>query len=399
MKLTNNIIIATIGILLLTNIAAAANIGVSPANANFPQVLRGGYAERPIRITLDTEQPVRIQATIRGEIADWITLSEDTFTVSRDNPYSLIASIRPPSAAPNGAYEGFIRIQSDSTANNIPGGATGIVIPALDVHVTVQVTDQEVRGCSASNFKVFDVEEGEGIIFTADVLNTGNIWFSPLFTLNIWNQDNTEIVQEVRYSDTSITPTQSEPIRIEFPSDELELGQYWLEATAVDCYEERTLTFDVLEEGSLKASGTLKEILVPVWVEQGETIPIKATFTNDGEKPVRTKFKGQVTRDGKIIQLFESDQEVFVELGEETEYIFYFTAKETGRYLISGRVFYDGKRTYEKSAAFNVRSKNQTLRTIIKSLTYIALIALIAYLLYKIRKERKSYEWRVRRLR
>jgi len=379
-------------ILYSAGFVSAANIGVSPANADFPKVLRGGYAERPIRITLDTPDLVKISATVRGEIASWISLSEENFSASRSNPYTLIASVSPPLGTPNGRYEGFIRIQSDQTGRTVEGHATSLLIPALDVHVTVEVTDQEVRGCKASNFKISNVEEGDEIIFSADILNTGNIWFSPLISLTLWNQDNSKIVKEVRFSDTIITPTQNQKVRVEFPSEGLERGQYWVDAAAVDCYEEQTLTFDVLEEGALRAAGILTEIIAPVWVDLGETISIIAKFTNTGEKAVRSRFKGQVTLEDKIVQLFESDQEVFVDLEEDTEYEFYFTPKQAGRYLVSGRVFYDSKRTYEKSAAFNVRSKGQLFVTIIKVLTYLVLLAIIAFLLVRIRRERKSYK-------
>jgi len=140
-------------------------------------------------------------------------------------------------------------------------------------------------------------------------------------------------------------------------------------------------------------------ILTRKVAEEGETIPIAARFKNTGEKEVDAQFKGQITLGDKIIQILESDK-FSVQIGEIEKFNFFFTPKKPGKYIISGRVFYSGKKTFESSTSLNVVSKKFQLefRSIVIGLISLILFLLIATLLYKIRKERKEYVRRMRRL-
>ena len=393
------IILMAVASLFLVHLSSAANIGASPASITFSNVLRGGYAERPIRITSDSSRPLEVEITKRGEISDWINLSKTKVLTSKGAPTEVLVSVRPPNDVPNGRYSGFIRLIREKNPGQLKEGATGIVIPTLDIYVVVEITDREIRGCRASNFQIQNAEEGEDLFFTAEIENTGNVRFAPLISLDVWNQDSTQVLKEIRSTDNEVAPTKKEKIMVKFSSENLPIGQYWLEASAVDCYNTQTLTFDILEEGALFAKGLLTQMSAPVWLDLGDTIPIVAIFKNTGEKPLQAKFKGKITHEGKIVQIIESDEKVFVPISEERSFQFYFTPKEAGRYLASGRVFYSGKRTYEKGAAFNVRPKNAFWLQTIKILTYLILIAIIAFLLTKIKKERNAYSRKIRRLR
>jgi len=374
-----------------TSQVLAANIGVSPVNIDFKNVLRGGYSERTIVVTVDTEEKTGIKISKRGEIADWINYQGENLSVSNGNPAQILVSVTPPEDTPNGNYSGFIRIESGKTGNAEEGKATGLVIPVLDIYVTVEVTDQEIFSCQASNFQVFSAEEGEDIIFTMDVANRGNIKIFPQVTIDIWNQDSTELLKEVDFSEKQIIPTQKDSIVIKVPSDGLDLGQYWADIIAVDCFAQQTLTFDILEEGALRAEGILTGISVTTWAEIGDIVPILVGFKNTGEKPLSARFEGKIVLGDKIVQLLESDEDVFVPLDGEGIFNFYTTPQQAGKYIISGRVFYNGKRTYEKSGILNVLPSKNIFKNIIKWAAYIILIIVIGILLYKIRNERRSY--------
>jgi len=122
----------------------------------------------------------------------------------------------------------------------------------------------------------------------------------------------------------------------------------------------------------------------------------KSTIENIGEKSVYAQFKGEISLEDKIIELIQNDEKALVPLGEETNFQFYFTPRKPGRYIVSGRVFYDSKRTYEKSAIINVKPRGLNLHSFIIPLIYTILIIAIIILLYKIRKERKSYQIKLR---
>ena len=397
MKNKNKFLIVSLILFSIIPLVSSTNIGVSPATAFFPEVLRGGYAERPIMITADSTSKIFVEASLRGEIADWITLEETKFEIIGGR-HQLMVSVTPPSGTPNGNYSGFITIQTPTSTQGSEGYATGIVLPTLDVHVVVQVTDKEAVSCQATNFKVSSVEEGEDIIFYLDVLNTGNIKIFPNIVFDIWNQDLTSIIKQEEVSNNEIIPTQKETFKIKIPSKGLSIGQYWVDVSAVECFMSQTLTFDILEEGALRAYGILERIFANPWAETDEIVPIKISFRNKGEKDLSAKFSGKIMYNNKVVQLLESDVPLDVAIDELSEFEFYFTPRKAGRYVISGRVFYDGKRTYEQSAVVNVTKGKITFTDILKVAAYIILTGLILVLIAKIHKERKLYLSKMRRL-
>lgn len=382
------IILATL--LVAIQITSAANVGISPASINFKNVLRNGYAERPMTVTIDSEIPTEIEIETYGNTSDWINFSSETLSVSKGNPLRILVSVSPPSDVPNGNYSGFLRIKSSRLGNAQEGHATGIVIPTLDVYITTQITDQEILMCQASNFKVSNAEEGDDIILTLEMENRGNIKINPKTVLDIWDQTSTNLVLQKEFFPSEISPTRKEKFIFKIPSDELELGQYWMDASVPDCYSSQTLTFDILEEGALYASGSLERIMVEPWAEIDDIVSIAAIFQNTGEKALEAKFVGKITYKEKIVQLIESDESLFIPIEEQDIFQFYFSPKKAGKYVISGRVFYDSKRSYEQSTILNVRPGSSIL-PVLKVIAYIILVAFISILLYKIRKERRSY--------
>jgi hypothetical protein len=319
-----------------------------------------------------------------------LNFSKREFNVSKNNPYQLTISVNPPVDMPNGNYTGFIKVSTSSFGEPIEKHATGLIRTTLDLFLQVEVTDIEVKKCRLSNFRVQSIEKGDPIIFLTDVKNQGNIRINPRINIDIWDQEQIEIIKSIEYSEQEVIPTQEDEIMIKVPSGDMEIDQYWAEISSLDCGGSQTLTFDVLEIGALKAEGILNDIITSTWVDVDETTDIKVLFKNTGEKAVDAVFKGKINKGDKIIDILESEQANIL-IDESKDFIFYFTPRESGRYIVSGRVFYDGKRTYEKSSVINVRKKGLTFNSFIMPIIYLVLIVLISVLLYKIRKEKKSY--------
>ena len=142
----------------------------------------------------------------------------------------------------------------------------------------VEITDIEFVSCIAKDYGVHSVEEGEDLFFTATVANNGNIRLNPKMHIDIWDQEQQEILASYDYDDTQVAPTTQEALEIAVPTTGLELGQYWAEISSLDCFSQSVLTFDVLEEGSLRAEGVLQEMRGKTWVDAGETVQIDAVF-------------------------------------------------------------------------------------------------------------------------
>jgi hypothetical protein len=390
------ILIFLIGIILLNNVNGA-NIGISPARLYFEEVLRGGYSEKIVTITVDSEEPIEVSIKPRGDIENWLNFSEEVFNVSKDNPYQLSLSVTPPLDIPNGNYTGFIKFSTSALGRPIEKHATGLIRTTLDLYLEVEITDIEVRKCRVSNFKVQSVEKGDPIIFLMNIENQGNIRMKPRINIDIWDQEQISVVKSIEYSEQEVIPTKKQETMITVPSNDLEIGQYWAEITSFDCGGSQTLTFDVLEIGALKAEGILSDIITETWMDVDETTDIKVLFKNTGEKAVNAMFRGKINRGEDIIDILESER-TLVLIDESKDFIFYFTPREPGKYIVSGRVFYDSKRTYEKSSIINVRRKGLVFSSFLMPLIYLVLIILISLLLYKIRKEKKAYSNKLKKI-
>jgi hypothetical protein len=387
---------AVFTLILILNFVSATNIGISPAKIYFKDVLRGGYSEKFVIITIDSPDPVDVKIQTRGNISEWLSFNQTEFEVSKDKPFYLKVMAMPPEDIPNGNYSGFLRVTTSGNGNSVEGQATGIVNAALDLYVEIEITDIEIISCNVNQFNVESAEKGDSIKFSADIYNNGNIRLKPHLRVEIWDENQIEIVKEQEFIGKEIIPTTNEKIIFEVDSSDLYLGQYWAEVYSVDCYNSQTLTFDVLEEGALKAQGSLTKIIALPWVEKDETTSIQAYFENTGEKTVEAMFKGEITYNGKIVQILESEKHS-VSIGESDEFNFYFTPKEIGKYILTGRVFYDGKRTFEKSTIINVKDAGFDINKLKMPAIYLALLTLIAFLLYKIKKEKEGYGIKLRR--
>lgn len=385
-------------ILCLDFVYADSIVGVSPGSVDFKNVLRGGYAERYLTLTISgADDDVIVSAKPRGEISSWLNYSEN-FTISSNGQGRMFLSVRPPNDIPNGNYTGFLRISTGALGSVPSGQAVNAVRAVLDVAITVEITDQEIQSCSARGFNVFSAEKGEDVIFELSIYNQGNVRLDPLSVLEIWDQDQISLVDVMEFRADDVLPTREQIVQFRMSTNDIEIGQYWVNVKVPDCFSEGLLTFDVLEPGALRSEGVLNRVYTVPWWKVGETFPIFAEFENTGEKAVDAKFKGQISLDGRIERVLESEV-VSVPIGKVENFTFFFTPNKPGSYVASGRVFYDKKRTFETSGVFNVAPVTFSFKNIILVLIYLVLIVAIAFLLYKVHGERKKYTWKLKSLR
>jgi len=383
------------------SVVSAVNVGISPATMTFENVLRNGYSEKSVVVSVDSEEEIFVSAQPRGEIAGWMNYSSENFTVSKEEPYSLKIAINPPGDVPNGNYTGFLRVMTAELGEGVEGNAVSIVRTALDLSITVEITDIEIRDCRAYEFSVESVEKGDDVVFKFNVVNNGNIILTPRVVIDIWDRDQVEILKSEEFSDKKVLPTTEDDFSVSVSSDNLDLGQYWADVSVIDCYVKQTLTFDVLEPGALKTEGVLLTILNNKTAEVGDTVPIEVGFKNTGEKELLAYFKGKVTLGDRIVDVLETDK-MSVPVDTTEHFNLFFTPAEEGKHIISGRVFYNNKKTFESSSVLEVFSKAFSFKGFLGWLfvpiIYAILILLIGFLFFKIRKERKLYSSKLRQL-
>ena len=389
-KIALHFILCAIIIFILMENAKGAIIGVSPGNIDFKNVLRGGYAERPIRITTDSESPIHIEFEAWGEAASWMSFKKNT-TISENNPAQIILSVLPPPDIPNGNYTAYLRINTGALGSNSKEEhATSDVKAVIDVVINIEITDVEILSCSAHSFTAQSVEQGDEILFETTVMNNGNIRIKPRVSIEIWDDAQISVVKNQEFRGNEILPTRENKLSFRVPSYDLDFSQYWATINVIECSASDTVTFDVLEEGALKAEGRILRIYSPVAeAEIKNTIPIYVDFENVGEKEIASQFRGQITKDGDIIQILESEK-ILVPISEITNFTFFFTPQKAGKYIVSGRVFYDKKRTFESSAVIISTPKKLGLQQALLFILYIVILIAIIFLLYKIRKEKRK---------
>jgi hypothetical protein len=375
--------------LILVNLAYSVSIGVSPGSLNFNKMLRDGYMERNVFITFSSEVEMTVNATVRGEIKDWISFEPATkFSVSKDNskPFKIIA--QPPDDIANGIYEGFVRV-STSELGELSGGMGSVTIAAIDLPVMIEIVDEEIIECRAMNFGVRSSEKGMPVEFFLTVINDGNVRLKPRISIDIWDKQQINLVKTIKFNENEILPSSSDAINIEVNTDDLDVGQYWAEITAEECLATDILTFDVMEIGSLTTNGLFEKIANKPWVKIGEIVPITAIFRNIGEKSVLAQFKGFISLNEKVIDVIESEN-LNVRVSEAVNFTMFFTPKEDGRYIVKGRIFYDNKQTFESTGIINVNSPMEKEGGgFDKAFIYGIMLFIVLVLLFKIRKIRK----------
>ena len=270
----------------------AAGIGASPGFIHFDNMLRNGYAEGFVTVSIGTADFVGVTATPKGEIADWFEFPEGPhFMVNAANPKHFKIVIRPPDDVANGDYEGFIRFTT-SPLGKVTSGAGSAIQVSVDVKIKVTITDLQFLKCQATGFVIKDAEQGQPILFSASIYNKGNVRIKPAIDVTIWNQRQDKIVDTFnKQLSQEILPTTKQTVFFNIPSTNLVIAQYWASITVNPCQDNKLLTFDIVEPGTLGLEGVLKTIITKVWAERNEIVPIVAVFQNLGETPVKAKFK------------------------------------------------------------------------------------------------------------
>jgi hypothetical protein len=394
------LIIALAVIFNVSMISSQTLIGLSPGALSFSEVLRGGYSEKTIVLSANTDSEVEVTATYEGEIKSWVNVSEKSFFLKDGVPYQIRVIIMPPSDLPNGNYTGYVRFTTSSFGEAIPEEAVGKVLAYLDLLINVEIVDTEVVRCRALNYGISSVEKGDDLVLKIDFANDGNIRLAPKVNAVLWDEEQISIVDEYSFDSKPVLPTLEDKLSFRLPSDFLDSGQYWIEVSVPDCYSTEILTFDVLEPGTLSAKGELMGIVLPKVGNVSETIPFSVKFRNTGQKELTARFVGKVNLGKEIVQVIETP-DTLVPIGESYSFDSYFVPKKQGKYTVSGRVFYNGKRTFESSSVIEIFGSwiNVNLKTILLSLAYIVIGLMIFIFIYKIRKERKIYSNKIRGLR
>lgn len=377
-------------LVLCTQLSFAVGIGVNKGVINFDEVLQNGYAQEVVTVSTDSDVPIGARYELVGELAPWIRIepSQETFTFSRNAPYEMTIIIEPPPDAQLRSYEGGVRVLTTEvgrTANGRIGTATRT---AFFIRIGSSITGTQRLECLVGGVDIRATEVGLPFEFRGSVINRGNVRVTPEYTITVRDQLQEQVVDEFTLAAEEILPTVTQRT-IRQVSHDLAPGQYWAFVETDACEGGRLITFDVLERGGIADYGELQRIEVSSWANTGEIIPIYAVFSNLGERTVAARFQGTITdEDGERIHKVIDTTPVNIPPGETTRIETFFNPTEPGRYIVAGRVHYNNKLTFQRSAIVNVRG-NKLIPSFDYTLVIIIGIIIFLLLLLILKKRRR----------
>ncbi len=349
-------IVLVLSFIILANPVYPLMISLNPVDINVKDLMKGGYYEVNYIISVDSEEETLVEYYLEdSEISGWISFEpeESPIFVKKGNPLNLRMIIQPPFDAPNGNYQGKLRFSIKTEPES--GGMTQMTVqPGLVSKINLTVTGRQRQDCRVTGVSISSVEHYEDLELVVTAYNNGNVDIIPEIGYTITDVgDNAEL--EGSYSDYVIKPTRRETIPITIEND-LKQGQYFIDVDVPNCkgYSE-FLTFDIFGPGQLSSSLEFTRLSpVQVWNYIGDDIRLIIRAKNNGENTIqKAYFKGVIELDNVIIEEVRTET-LKIDKGKEVEFNYYFSPKVPGRYNIRGNIYYDGRKTFEKSSSINV---------------------------------------------
>ncbi|MBW2984346.1 hypothetical protein KY361_04480 [Candidatus Woesearchaeota archaeon] len=340
------IIIFSFVFLILLNGVGAIAVNVDTEEIKFNNVLAGGYAEKVIRITSDSDDFVLITPSAMGKIKDWVRFEPSAeLSLSKAKPISLKLVIRPPDNVAEGAYTGTVLINLLNKQSEIDQG-----IAISQIKISVQITNQEVKQVEIKDVSIKDTEEDHLVDIFVDIANKGNVEARVKAIIGI---DGIHSVHEV-----PLLPFE-EKLAVISLSQNLTEGRYNGDITFLldDVFlRDFRVPFSVLERYSLLRYGKLLFIETEKEAEINERVNINTHFENIGELGVHAKFKGSIHISDTPIKYIESE-EVYVPVGKSVVLNSGFTPETRGMHKVVGKVFYSITATDEKESTVRVEEE------------------------------------------
>jgi len=220
------------------------------------------------------------------------------------------------------------------------------------------------------------------------VSNTGNVRIKPNVSIDIWNQDQTSLMmnKDLLFNNIETLPTTTGAFTGTFDAN-LRVGQYWAYVTVYPCQNTELVTFNVYEKGTLVDSGEFVRLDNEAWANISDIVPITAVFRNTGTRTVSAKLKGVITLNNQIVDTIDTDY-YDIAPGETGNNQTYYTPKKLGQYIITARILYNNKLSFEKSSVINVNGGTEQGFNWLYVIIIIIILVVIVFLVRGIRKKK-----------
>lgn len=358
----NSAIVAVIlAFALLCTTAEAIGLGVAPASFVVEDALKGGTYERMLTVYNTGNESGEFTFAAEGAGNGWISFYDvnnpdkviTTVTIPRNDRVKVLVRFEIPDDLANGDYSTTIYAMSVPETEASEGAVAHAVI-RIPSKVVIQVTGTQILKGTVENIKVTDTEIGHPLKIQVEFRNEGNVIAKPEIAVAITK--NGEPVDRFVHSETGVKPGKKDTITVLWNTSDRQPCDYVAEVSVSlgeALLATQNLPFKVLPFGSLTRQGVLQSISIEGEPLVNRMLKVVADFDNTGEIDTMAKFKGELQRDGSLLDVLESE-EMFIEVGESGKLTAYYKLTESGSYAINGRILYAGKTTDPKEVSFDV---------------------------------------------
>lgn len=353
-----------IGLLVVLSFSTvqAPGVGVSPPSFTAPDALKGGEYERIITVynTADDDGSYEFSAT--GPGSEWITYyhaddletSITTLYLKGQSRERVLVNIKVPDEAPNMDYTPTIYVRSIPAEAAEGEGAVAHAVVQIPVKGTIRVTGTQILKGTVKPISAADTELDYPLKIKVELQNEGNVIAIPIIAIRI-TKDGTPIDSFV-HDESSIKPGKTDTITVPWDTTGNEPGDYTASVT-VSLGDETLATedvpFSILPRGTLTRKGVLKSLSLEGKPQLNRIVKVLAEFENTGSIDTLAKFKGELYRNGELVDVLESEEKL-VGVGEKLQLVAYYKITMPGTYTIKGVVIYDAKETDPEEVSFTV---------------------------------------------
>jgi len=215
------VILICLAFILLTATASAITITTSSNELKFENILDYGYAERTIKITSDSTEPLLISLSATEPIREWLSFEPESSYASLGNPAEFKIIVKPVNAL-LGIYQGYVIINARSGGNKL----TASVATATDLKTAIMITDEEVSQVNVEEVIVKDIEAGNALKVSILLENKGNMPMLPFFEIDILDVNKSNVLQSFT-SEGRTLPSSSLGLIENEISNNLPVGKYF----------------------------------------------------------------------------------------------------------------------------------------------------------------------------
>jgi len=358
-------LITLIFLLLLPLSATAAGIGTAPSELKITNALRGEEYERTITIFNPDENRNNFTLRIEGQASEWISLYKvgdlttpiKNISIGRKGNYPILVKINIPQYESKGTYNATLYVATiPKELKDIEVGV-GTVLQST-VSITIEVTGNQIIDGIVNAILIENTEPNYPLKIRTVFQNTGNVAVKPKITVTIYQDGN--MVSNFTYANTKVKPTNIETIITEWNTTAANApGDYT--ANVVVSLDGRVLRseslfFKILPVGTLTRQGNLTAIIIEGDPVVDTVLKVKSYFQNTGQIETAAKFRGEVYKNGKLIDTLSSE-ELTVPKNQKRFLISYLKLSSAGDYVVKGKIIYGGKETQVKEVSFKVKDK------------------------------------------